>query len=83
MGNYHARFHDGLGVATRPSLLCSGNYSQFSFDGVGRNAAILEYVRGTLSETKHHLWSFYQRCEERDAAGAISKKISQTYVEAS
>lgn len=56
------------------------NYSQYSFDGLGRNSKIVETVSGSVTSTKQFVWStdknrFYASCEERDGAGALTKQF--------
>ena len=49
----------------------TGNYSQFSYDGFGRNVLIQEYVSSSLNSTKQLVWNGNRRREARNAAGTI------------
>jgi RHS repeat-associated protein len=53
----------------------SGNSSQFSYDGLGRNAQIVENTGGTLTSTQQFIWADNNRREERDASGNVTKQL--------
>ncbi len=53
----------------------SGNYSTFVYDGLGRNATIVETTGGSVTSTKIVCWVSSKRCEERDATGTITKQF--------
>lgn len=42
------------------------NFSQFSFDGLGRNSKIVETTSGSVTSTKQFVWCEAARCEQRD-----------------
>ena len=50
------------------------NYSQFSYDGLWRNAKIVETVSGSVTSTKQFVWSAGRRAEERDTSGILTKE---------
>jgi RHS repeat-associated protein len=55
----------------------SGNYSQFAFDGFGRNVLIQEYTSSTLTSTRQFVWSSGTKPKEaRDSSSSI---ISQYF----
>jgi RHS repeat-associated protein len=54
----------------------SGNYSQFAYDGFGRNVLIQEYTSSSLTSTRRFVWCDDLRCESRD----ISSSITAQYV---
>lgn len=47
------------------------NYSQFSFDGLGRNVRLVEVTSGITSATRQFVYARANRQEERDASGAL------------
>ena len=49
----------------------SGNYSQFAYDGLGRNVLIQEYTSSSLTSTKIVCWVSSDRGEIRDGSGSI------------
>ncbi len=53
----------------------ANNYSQFSYDGRGRNVKIVETVSGSMTSTKQFVWSGSMKSEERDAGGALNSKL--------
>jgi RHS repeat-associated protein len=53
----------------------TGNYSQFSYDGVARNVQTLEYSAGSLTLTKQFVWCGENRCEQRNASSSISAQF--------
>ncbi|RTL42363.1 MAG: hypothetical protein EKK48_10235 [Candidatus Melainabacteria bacterium] len=53
----------------------SGNNSQFTFDGNGICAKIVEVSGGSTTSTKQFVWCGGARCEERDGAGSTTKKF--------
>ncbi|MBA3993295.1 MAG: hypothetical protein C0469_07190 [Cyanobacteria bacterium DS2.3.42] len=75
MGNYHARFYEGLGRGDAPSLLSAGNNSEFVYDGFWRNTKIVETVSGSIISTKQFIWSSSGRSEERNASSLVTKKF--------
>ena len=56
----------------------TGNYSTFSYDGLGRNAGIVETVSGSVtSSTKQFVFVRGARCEARNgAASVIAQRFS-------
>ena len=50
----------------------SGNHSDFTYDGLGRNVKILEYTASSLTSTKQFVWCGNGRCEARNASSAIT-----------
>jgi len=50
----------------------TGNHSDFTYDGFGRNVKILEYTSSSLTNTKHFVWCNNDRCEARDASSTIT-----------
>jgi RHS repeat-associated protein len=44
--------------------------SEFSYDGMGRRARILEMSNGVVTMDHYFLWTGTELCEERDATGA-------------
>lgn len=50
----------------------SGNNSQFTYDGQGHCVKIVETVGGTATSTKQFIWCDDERCEVRDASGAVT-----------
>ncbi|MCC6981418.1 MAG: hypothetical protein IT343_24060 [Candidatus Melainabacteria bacterium] len=65
----------------------SNNYSQFSYDGLGRNTRIVETTSGSVTGTKQFVWSNRRRCEARDGSsnvvanyfGAGQKNLTGSY----
>ena len=58
----------------------TGNYSAFSYDGLGRNVDIVETTSGSVTSTKQFVWCEdskrpYQACEERNISGAVTKQF--------
>lgn len=56
------------------------NYSQFSYDGLWRNTKIVETTSGSVTSTKQFVCCYnnkraYDRSEERDAAGTLTKQF--------
>ena len=49
----------------------TGNYSAFSYDGLGRNVSIVETVSGSVTSTKQFVWCGHDRCENRNATGGV------------
>lgn len=47
------------------------NFSQFTFDTIGRNTKIVETISGSISSTKQFVWSQQERLEERDQSGSL------------
>ncbi len=59
---------------------CSNNFSSFVYDGQERNVSIVETTAGSVTSTKHFVWSMdkkrrYSACEERDGSGTLTKKF--------
>ncbi len=53
----------------------ANNFSQFSFDGLGRNTKIVETVSGSVTSTKQFVWSASRRAEERDAGSTLTRRF--------
>lgn len=58
----------------------TNNFTDFTFDGLGRNVKIVETTAGSVTSTKQFILSSdrkrpYQPCEERDGAGVLTKKF--------
>ena len=58
----------------------SGNYSSFVYDGLSRNATIVETTGGSVTSTKQFVWSqdklcSFRPCEQRNAAGGITAQF--------
>jgi RHS repeat-associated protein len=51
-----------------------GNHSDFSYDGLGRLRIIQEYQNAALKSEKRYVWCGLQRCEERSASNAVTKR---------
>ncbi len=56
------------------------NFTQFSFDGLGRNTKITETVSGSVTSTKQFVWCFdkfarNRASEERDATGNLARRF--------
>ncbi len=49
----------------------TGNYSTFSYDGLGRNVSIVETVQGVVTSTKQFVWCSSMMREARDATGTL------------
>ncbi|HEY9785108.1 MAG TPA: RHS repeat-associated core domain-containing protein, partial [Candidatus Obscuribacterales bacterium] len=52
-----------------------GDFTEFVYDGVGRCVKIIEYSNFTLTSTKQSVWDRYERCEERDSVGSLTKRF--------
>jgi len=50
----------------------SGNHSDFTYDGLGRNVKILEYTSSSLTSTKQFVWANGFRREGRDASSTVT-----------
>jgi RHS repeat-associated protein len=50
----------------------TGNNSQFVYDGLDHNVQIVETRSGTVTSTKQFVWCDGERCEARDATGALT-----------
>jgi len=50
----------------------SGNHSDFTYDGFGRNVKILEYTSGSLTSTKMFVWCGSDRFEARDSSSTVT-----------
>src|SRR5882762_1909303 len=46
----------------------SNNFSSFVYDGLSRNASIVETTAGSVTSTKQFVWSGVDRKEERDGS---------------
>ena len=53
----------------------TGNYSAFSYDGLWRNAAIVETTSGSVTSTKQFVWSAGNRREQRDASSSLTAQF--------
>ncbi|MCC7529657.1 MAG: RHS repeat-associated core domain-containing protein [Candidatus Melainabacteria bacterium] len=64
------------GVASPKQIDYAGinNYSQFTYDGLWRNAKIVETTSGSITSTKQFVWSEDRRREERDGSGNVTSK---------
>ncbi|HIA53564.1 MAG TPA: hypothetical protein EYN91_15975 [Candidatus Melainabacteria bacterium] len=51
------------------------NFTQFNYDGSGRDREIVETVSGTVTSTQRYLWNGPFRAEERDALGSVAKQF--------
>lgn len=56
------------------------NFTDFTFDGFGRDVKIVETTNGSVTSTKQFLWCSdrkrpYLACEERDGTGTLTKKF--------
>jgi RHS repeat-associated protein len=49
----------------------TGNYSQFSYDGLDRCVKIVETSGGTITSTKQFIWCVDAMCEARDVSGTL------------
>jgi RHS repeat-associated protein len=49
--------------------------SEFSYDGMGRRTKLLEKNGGIVVDDKRFVWCEIMVCEERNAAGAITKRF--------
>ena len=49
----------------------TNNYSTFVYDGLSRNATIVETVGGSVTSTKQFVWCGNDRCEARDGSGNL------------
>ena len=50
----------------------SGNHSDFTYDGLGRNVKILEYTASSLTSTKQFVYCGNARSESRDASSSVT-----------
>lgn len=58
----------------------TNNFTDFTFDGLGRNVKIVETTAGSVTSTKQFVWCSdrmrpFRACEERDGTGALIKKF--------
>ncbi|MFN8654757.1 MAG: RHS repeat-associated core domain-containing protein [Candidatus Obscuribacterales bacterium] len=53
----------------------SGNNSQFAYDPLGRNVKIEERTAGSVTSTKQYVWVRWDRREERNASGNLTKEF--------
>ena len=53
----------------------TGNYSTFTYDGLGNNAQIYEQVSGSLTSTTQFVWCGNDRCESRDGSGNLVRQL--------
>jgi RHS repeat-associated protein len=51
----------------------SGNYSSFTYDGLGRNVSIVETSGGSSTSTILFVWSATDRTEGRESSGTIKR----------
>lgn len=49
------------------------NFTEFFYDGLGRNVKIVETESGSVTSTKQFVWSRKHRVEERNASDAVTK----------
>lgn len=53
----------------------TNNRSELAYDGLGRCVKIVEITAGSTTSTKQFIWCGTDRCEERDAAGSLTKQF--------
>ena len=53
----------------------TGNYSTFTYDGLSRNAIIVETASGSVTSTKQFVWNNTDRSEQRDASSAVTAQF--------
>ena len=53
----------------------SGNNSQFTYDGYGKNVQIVETSGGSVTSTKQFVWCDNTRCEQRDASSSVTAQF--------
>ena len=53
----------------------TGNYSTFSYDGLGRNVGIVETTAGSVTSTKQFVRQGKDSEEERNASGVVQKQF--------
>jgi len=59
----------------RLAVVTSGSQrTELTYDGLSRVASIRQLTNGTQASLRRFLWSGNQLCEERDAAGAVTKR---------
>src|SRR5262249_50303177 len=51
------------------------NFTECSYDGLGRCVKIVETESGSVTSTKQHVWCAGARCEERDGGDALTKQF--------
>jgi RHS repeat-associated protein len=56
----------------RVTYVGTGNFSQFVYDGLDHNVQIVETRGGSVTNTKQFVWCGNERCETRDATGAVT-----------
>jgi len=56
------------------SITGSTNQSLFSYDGFGRRVQIVEMTNGVAASTNKYVWCGFDICEQRNSAGAVSKR---------
>ena len=62
-------------AANRLTAINAGtNRSEFSYDGLGRRAKILEKQNGVAVKTNYYVWCGTELCEERDKTGGTVTK---------
>ncbi len=49
--------------------------TRLTYDGLGRCVGIAELTGTTVTSTKRFVWCGDQRCEERDASGAVTRRF--------
>ncbi len=49
--------------------------TRLKYDGMGRCVEIVESNAGTPVSTKRFVWCGFERCEERDASGAVTRRF--------
>jgi RHS repeat-associated protein len=55
--------------------------TEFTYDGIGRLTALRLLTNGTELSFRRFLWSGNQLCEERDAAGGVTKRFFESGVQ--
>lgn len=49
--------------------------TRMKYDGIGRCVEIVEYDGAAATSTKRFVWCGFERCEERDAAGNVTRRF--------
>ncbi|HEY9788621.1 MAG TPA: RHS repeat-associated core domain-containing protein, partial [Candidatus Obscuribacterales bacterium] len=52
-----------------------GDFTEFIYDGLDRCVKIVEYTNFAATSTKQFVWCATERCEERDATGAVTRTL--------
>lgn len=62
--------HNRLVKITYPG---TNNFTEFTYDGLGRNVKIVETESGSVTSTKQFVWCGTRNCEERNGSGSVTK----------